>query len=235
VAKTGIRSPNRRVGAKSSRTRHLIVQSADELLDSEGLAAITTSRISAIVGLKRPIVHYYFRTIEELIIAVLRRREAMVVAMLEEALLSDQPLNVFKTINDPKAAAAIHDMNAFALRSKAFRKVGRQCLETVNELQARALELELQSRKVSAKVSPTVVAMLMLVLNQALAVGATAAQPELERLVRKMLINYLATGDIFTVASNPNNKRLQRTPRKQSARKRLSQKTRKSNAHQIKK
>jgi hypothetical protein len=48
--------------------------------------------------------------IEELIVAVLRRRESTVVEMLEEALHSGQPLDVFKTVSDPKAAAAGTDL-----------------------------------------------------------------------------------------------------------------------------
>ena len=204
MTRTGVRSPNRRIGAKSSQTRRLIVQAADELLDEEGLAAVTTTRIADIVGLKRPIVHYYFRTIEELIVAVLRHRESMVVEMLEEALRSDQPLNVFKTVSDPKAAAAIHDMSAFALRSDRIRDVGRQCLETVIALQTRALELELKKRRITAKVSPAAIAMFISALHQALAanrtLGVTDAQPELADIVRRMLNRYLATGDLFSVS-----------------------------------
>jgi AcrR family transcriptional regulator len=187
------------------------VQAADELLDAEGLAAITTTRIADIVGLKRPIVHYYFRTIEELIVAVLRRRESVVVQMLEEALHSDQPLNVFKTVSDPKAAAAIHDMSAFALRSDTIREVGRQCLETVIALQTRALELELKKRKITAKVSPAAIAMFISVLNQALAanriLGMTDDQPELADIVREMLNRYLATGDLFSVSERGTERR----------------------------
>lgn len=201
MTRTGVRSPNRRVGAKSSQTRNLIVEAADTLLDDEGLAAVTTSRIADMVGLKRPIVHYYFRTIEELIVAVLKRREAMVVEMLEAALHSDEPLNVFKTVSNPKAAAAIHDMSAFALRSDTIRAVGRQCLETVVALQSRALQLELKKRKIKAKVSPAAIAMFISVLQQAIAanrtLGVTVAQRDLANMVRRMLNIYLTTGDLF--------------------------------------
>jgi AcrR family transcriptional regulator len=197
-----VRSPSRRVGAESSQTRSFIVQAADKLLDTEGLAAITTSRIAEIVGLKRPIVHYYFRTIEDLIVAVLRRREAMVVEMLEQALHSDEPLDVFKTVSDPRAAAAIHDMSAFALRSDTIRAVGRQCLETVIALQTRALEFELKKRRIKSRVAPAAVAMFVSVLHQAIAanrtLGVTVAQPELADLVRRMLNSYLASGDLFS-------------------------------------
>lgn len=202
MSRAGVRSPNRRIGAESSQTRSLIVRTADELLDEEGLAAVTTSRIAARVGLKRPIVHYYFRTIEELIVAILRRREGIVVEMLETALNSDEPLNVFKAVSDPKAAAAIHDMSAFALRSDTIRAVGRECLERVVSLQTRALEIELKKRKVKAKISPAAVAIFISILNQALAaqrtLGVAIAQKELAGIVRRVLNRYLKTGDLFT-------------------------------------
>jgi AcrR family transcriptional regulator len=211
VGRTGVRSPNRRVGAEESRTRSLIVQVADTLLDEEGLAAITTSRIADVVGLKRPIVHYYFRTIEDLIVAILRRREEMVVQILEEALRSEQPLSVFQTVSDPKAAAAIHDMSAFALRSETIRAVGRKFLETVMSLHTQALETELTRRGVKAKTPPAAVAIFVSAVQQAIAanrtLGISVAQPELNGLVRSMLDVYVSTGDLF-----PNAKARKATP-----------------------
>ena len=58
----------------------------------EGYAAVTSRRVEAEAGLK---VHYHFGTLDDLFIAVVRRRGESNVELLTEALASREPLRAW--------------------------------------------------------------------------------------------------------------------------------------------
>ncbi|MFT3964776.1 MAG: helix-turn-helix domain-containing protein [Sphingobium sp.] len=51
-----------------------MIEAAERILTEEGCAALTAGKLAQCVGLSRLSVHYYFGTIDELIVAVLDRR-----------------------------------------------------------------------------------------------------------------------------------------------------------------
>ena len=58
----------------------------------EGYAAVTSRRVEAEAGIK---VHYHFGTLDDLFIAVARRRGVSNVALIAEALASREPLRAW--------------------------------------------------------------------------------------------------------------------------------------------
>ena len=61
-----------RKGVESSETRAKLLQSAVLIMREEGASAVTARRLAEQFGLGRHIVHYYFGTIDELFIAIMR-------------------------------------------------------------------------------------------------------------------------------------------------------------------
>ena len=64
----------RRIGAPDAKNRGLLLDAAEQLMLEEGYAAVTSRRLANKAGLKPQLVHYYFRTMEELFLEVFRRR-----------------------------------------------------------------------------------------------------------------------------------------------------------------
>lgn len=58
----------------------------------EGYAAVTSRRVAAKAGLKPQLVYYYFRTMDDLFLALFRRRAALGLERQALALASPQPL-----------------------------------------------------------------------------------------------------------------------------------------------
>jgi AcrR family transcriptional regulator len=54
-------------------TRTALLDAAEQLLISNGMAAITTRRVAEKAGVNQALVHYHFGTIEELLLAALER------------------------------------------------------------------------------------------------------------------------------------------------------------------
>lgn len=85
-------SPARRVGAESSATRALILNATTELIRDEGYASVSTRRVAAQAGLKPSLVHYYFPTTDDLLVAVSAMGAEESDRMIEKALASDDPI-----------------------------------------------------------------------------------------------------------------------------------------------
>ncbi|MYL98254.1 TetR family transcriptional regulator [Novosphingobium sp. FGD1] len=82
----------RRVGAETSATRALIVETTNQLIRDEGYAAVSTRRVAARAGLKPSLVHYYFPTTDDLFVEVSRQGAAESDRMIEAALTSSDPV-----------------------------------------------------------------------------------------------------------------------------------------------
>src|ERR1700733_13496668 len=94
----------RRIGAADSKTRAQLVDAAEQLLIEEGYAAVTSRRVGARAGLKPQLVHYYFRTMDDLFVEVFRRRAEENMSRVERAVGADASLRArWPTIAKPSA------------------------------------------------------------------------------------------------------------------------------------
>src|SRR5687767_4672633 len=95
----------RRIGAEDSQTRAQVMDAAERLLLEEGYAAVTSRRIAAAAGLKPQLVHYYFRTMDDLFVEVFRRNAEANIARFERAIAADGSLrNLWRLNSDPRGA-----------------------------------------------------------------------------------------------------------------------------------
>src|SRR4029077_9818685 len=79
----------RRIGAEDSNTRAQLLDAAELLLLDEGYAAVTSRRVAAKAGLKPQLVHYYFRTMDDLFLEVFRRRAEENMAHIDRVIATD--------------------------------------------------------------------------------------------------------------------------------------------------
>ena len=63
----------RRIGAPDAKNRMVLLDAAEQLMIDEGYAAVTSRRVAEKAGLKPQLVHYYFRTMDDLFLEVFRR------------------------------------------------------------------------------------------------------------------------------------------------------------------
>src|SRR5436309_14441864 len=112
----------RRIGAEDSKTRAQLVEAAERLLLAEGYAAVTSRRVAAKAGLKPQLVHYYFRTMDDLFIEVFRRRAERALAGFERAIAADSSLrNLWRLNADPRGSGFSIEFVALANHRKAIR------------------------------------------------------------------------------------------------------------------
>jgi AcrR family transcriptional regulator len=86
-----IASP-RRIGAPDAKNRALLLDATEQLMLDEGYAAVSSRRVAEKAGLKHQLVHYYFRTMDDLFLGVFRRRAEQGLRQQALALASPKPL-----------------------------------------------------------------------------------------------------------------------------------------------
>src|SRR5580700_3956536 len=112
----------RRIGAPDAKNRGVLLDAAEQLMLEEGYAAVTSRRVAAQAGLKPQLVHYYFRTMDDLFLAVFRRRAEENVTRAERALATDGSLRALWQLNaDPRGARFNIEFVALANHRKAIR------------------------------------------------------------------------------------------------------------------
>src|SRR4051794_5421606 len=99
----------RRVGKDSSDTRRQMLDTVEVLMVESGYASVTYRALAARAGVTPSLVQYYFPTLDDLLVATIRRRSEQglrhLVAMLRER--PDQPLRVLWDFSNDETSAAL--------------------------------------------------------------------------------------------------------------------------------
>jgi AcrR family transcriptional regulator len=162
---------SRRIGAPDSKTRAQLLTAAEELLVEEGYAAVTSRRVAAKAGLKPQLVHYYFRTMDDLFLEVFRRNAEQNLARFEREIAEDGSLeNLWRLNADLRGAAFSMEFVALANHRKEIRAEIASYAERFRAAQLQAVTDALAADGISAEQLPPIVALLMMTgLSQVLA------------------------------------------------------------------
>jgi len=132
---------NRGYNSLSSKSRLALIDAASDLLADEGYPAISARRVAEKAGLKPQLVHYYFRSMEELVVAVYQRSTAAYFRLHDEALSSAHPLRALWELNSK--LPEVKRMTEYIALGKiypALRAEMRRSGENYRRLQVEAIE-----------------------------------------------------------------------------------------------
>jgi AcrR family transcriptional regulator len=183
----------RRIGAPDAKNRGLLLDAAEQLMLEEGYAAVTSRRVAEKAALKPQLVHYYFRTMDDLFLAAFRRRAEEGLEAQAQVLQARQPLwALWRFSIDPAATAITMEFIALANHRKALKAEIAYYAERFREEQRKALSMVLDRYRIDpVEVPPLVWSVLMtsvsrvLVIEQAL--GMSAGHAETVEFVERYL------------------------------------------------
>lgn len=183
----------RRIGAESSKTRAQLLDAAQALMLEEGYAAVTSRRLAAHAGLKPQLVHYYFRTMDDLFLALFRRGADLNERRLERALASPQPLRALWRFAADRNGTAL--MLEFAALSNHRKTIGAELAAYSADFRRR--QVEVVGRALSdagvdtGELPPMVVSLMMTGITQVMGIeaslGTTTGHAEALALVERLL------------------------------------------------
>jgi AcrR family transcriptional regulator len=141
-------SSPRRIGAEDSVTRAQLIEAAERLLLEEGYAAVTSRRVAARAGLKPQLVHYYFRTMDDLFLEVFRRRAEEGFAQFQRAIADEPSLRtIWSSLTHGTGSAFNLEFAALANHRKAIRAEMARYAERFRTMQLEAVASILSTRE----------------------------------------------------------------------------------------
>jgi len=112
----------RRIGAPDAKNRGVLLDAAEQLMLEEGYAAVTSRRVAERADLKPQLVHYYFRTMDDLYLELVGRGAKLNQERQAKALASDTPLRELWAVStDPAGGILNIEFSALANHRKAIR------------------------------------------------------------------------------------------------------------------
>ncbi len=130
----------RRIGGPDGKNRGALLDAAEELMLQEGYPAVTSRRVAERAGLKSQLVHYYFRSMDDLFLAILERRVETAVSRQEELLLTDRPLRaLWRFSTDPDDVRITMEFVGLSSHRPAIRDAVARAAETFRRMQIEAL------------------------------------------------------------------------------------------------
>lgn len=184
---------NRRLGVESSKTRAMLVEAATLVMREEGYIAVSARRVAERAGLKPQLVHYYFRTMDDLFLAVFRLVHEQHLEQHALAMASDRPLAALWELNRDSSGTVL---TAEFLELANHRPAVRE--EIVRSAESfRAHQVEILSHKLAGygidtdAYPPAAIVLLMAAISRSLTtedvLGVSTGHDELLELVHKSL------------------------------------------------
>lgn len=115
---------NRRIGREDSETREILLDAAEELMRNEGYAAVTSRKLARFAGLKPQLVHYYFRTMDELFETLFKRVTEKYISDIKRISKEENPILSLFNLSCDISNSVIHlEFLALANHRKSMMKV----------------------------------------------------------------------------------------------------------------
>ncbi|HET7665341.1 MAG TPA: helix-turn-helix domain-containing protein [Mycobacterium sp.] len=138
-------------------TREALIEATAQIMLEEGYAAATSRRVASKAGVKPALVHYYFPSMDELFVAVLRHKAEDNLAQQRQAIAEAKPLHALWRLHSANDAQLFTEFLAMANHRKAIRSELAAFATRFRDLEEGVVTLALKARGVDLEVFPPVV------------------------------------------------------------------------------
>jgi AcrR family transcriptional regulator len=183
-------------GPRAAAKRELLLDAAEKVMFEQGYAGVTSRRVGAAAGVPAPLVHYYFPTLDDLFIAMLRRGLERSKERFLVAVRSPEPLRAVWELNlDRRSASLSVELVALSNHRPAVREALAGMSREFQQLQIDELNDVLDRYGIDARELPAELAVLALggiarsiVREEAMgsAVGHDVALAAIDRLIDRL-------------------------------------------------
>lgn len=152
----------RRIGSQTSATRDAILGAAIQVLQEEGAGALTASSVAKKVGVKAHMVHYYFRSMEELVLALVRQHGVLGLKNTARAIASDEPLRALWEVETAyKWSIVAMELSTFALHHEIVGAEMMRYIEDMRALQADGIARHFELNGIECPIPPMAISIMI--------------------------------------------------------------------------
>src|ERR1700709_1028620 len=184
---------------KDDGARQRLLQATVQIMRDEGYAAATSRRVAAMAGVKPALVYYYFDTMDDLFVAVLRAGSETALSSMRRAITVDDPLRALWLINsDARQAGLNTEFMALANHRKVIGAELKAYAERVRDIETAAATVALRAHGVDLEDYPPVaISMLLAQMARSMcnevAIGVTAGHQEMRAFLERFVTQYGAS------------------------------------------
>lgn len=138
---------SRRMGPEDSQQRAILMDAAEAILCEEGYVGISARNVATKAGLTKQLLYYYFRTMDDLILALVQRINERRLALFQKTQNSADPSRMLwpRSLNASDAALAT-ELVAIANHREVVR---REVISSAAEF--RALQIDALTRALNVR------------------------------------------------------------------------------------
>ncbi len=180
---------HRRMGPSDSATSNALLDATERVLRNDGYGAATSRRVAQEAGLKQQLVYYYFRTMDDLLLACFRRRTERALVRLEQDAASEHPVQaIWQTLSNASDGKLSFEFMALANHHEGVREeVARFVTESRRIETAAIARLQGERATDTGPVTPAAVAFLLstvtLMLGREAATGIDEGHKDVRALI----------------------------------------------------
>ncbi len=138
-------------------TREALIEATAQIMLEEGYAAATSRRVAARAGVKPALVHYYFPSMDDLFVAVLRDKAESGLQRQRQAMAETEPLHALWQLSGAQDAQLFTEFLAMANHRKAIRSEIVSYAMRFRDLEEGAMTLAMKARGIDLQLFPPVV------------------------------------------------------------------------------
>lgn len=186
----------KKIKEKDAGARRRLLDATAQIMREEGYAAATSRRVAALAGVKPALVYYYFDTMDELFLALLRAGAEVSLNEMRQALTDDDPLRTLWLINsDARRTALNTEFMALANHRKVIGAELKVYAERVRDIETAAVTVALRAHGVDLdEYPPVVISMLIAQMARSMcnevAIGVTDGHDAMQAFLERFLVQY---------------------------------------------
>jgi AcrR family transcriptional regulator len=181
------------MGREGSSAWNAILDGAEAILRDDGYAALSSRTVANRVGVNQQLIYYYFRTMDDLIVAAFRRCIDRERQKLDKAVKSPRPLReMWDAFIHTEDNRLIAEFTALAHRSTNLRQEVIAYITDARRIQIEALTKALKGRNLPPVPLPAAAVVVIansvgLALGREAALGVAHGHAEVEGAIGKLL------------------------------------------------
>lgn len=199
MPETSDMTSKRRIGSETSATRAAILKAALGVLQERGSSHFTAAEIARCAGVKPHMVHYYFRTMDDLVLALVKMLATIGLKNTAKSIAAGDPLKALWDVEIGSASSiAIMELGAIAVHRDDVRQEMARSIEAIRVVQTEAIAEYLRSRRLNCPFPPTTLTLMIAGIARQMvrerAFGVSLGHEEMTAVVEDLLARLAVTG-----------------------------------------
>lgn len=112
----------RRMGPPDASIRFKLLDATEQVIARDGYPAVTSRSVGSEAGVDQKLVYYYFRNMEELVVATFHRRSVTFLATLEEMAATASAVRTLWELSSHRSGRLMIEFMAMATHTPALRE-----------------------------------------------------------------------------------------------------------------